>query len=103
MEDRPEGLSYPGLLVGVGPPPVGSADLAMREARVRSRVERKMIEQRNVVGIDAIAQRRRVGETGDQHACQRAEPDVHYIVDRTAAAEGPAGVIATQRTQPVLA
>ncbi len=69
---------------------------------MRGRMERKVIERRNVVLVDAIAQRRRVGKTGDQDARQRAQPDIDYVVVRPAAAERPACIVSAKRSQAVL-
>ena len=56
-----------------------------------------------LVGVDAVAQGRSVGEARNQNTGERAEPDVHHIVNRTASAERPAGVVAAQGSKAVLA
>ena len=75
---------------------IGPVLLAMQIAGVRRSMERENGQRGNVVRIDAVAQRRSVGEAGHQNAGQRAEPDIDHVVVRTASAEGPPGVVAAQ-------
>src|SRR5215831_17805646 len=69
--------------------------LAVRETRMRRRVERETVEIRHVVGVDAIAELViwRAAESGDQDTRYRPESDVDHVVTGPTAAERPAGVV----------
>ena len=84
---------------------VGAVLLAMREAGMWRRVEREAAEIGDVVRVDAISQLvvGCVVEARDQNAGQGAESDIDHIVARTAAAERPARIVTTQRSQAALA
>src|SRR5580704_10216460 len=89
-------------LVGGHSLTVGPILLAMHETGVRRGIEGEMVQVGDVIGIDTVAQRRSVGETGDQDAGQSAESDIDDVVANAASAEGPTRVIASQGSEAAL-
>ena len=81
---------------------VGAVLLAVQIAGMRRRVEREMIERRDVVLIHAVAERRSVGESRNQNSGERPQADIDDIVVGAASAEGPAGVVAAQWAEAAL-
>lgn len=92
----------PDLLPGRHTLTVGAVLLTMEIAGVRRRMEREMVERRDIVFIHAVAERRGVGEPGNQNSGQRAEPDVYYVVVRPPSTKGPTGVVPAQWAQAIL-
>jgi hypothetical protein len=69
---------------------------------MRRRVEREVIQRRDIIFIHAVAERRDIRKSRNQHAGERAESDIYYVVVRPAAAEWPTGVVAAQWAEAVL-
>src|ERR1039458_3277363 len=92
----------PFLLPGRHALTVGAVLLTMEIAGVRRRMEREVIERRNIVFVHAVAERRSVRESRNQNPGYCTESDVYYVVVRPASAKGPAGIVAAQWAEAIL-
>src|SRR3984957_2857146 len=82
---------------------IRSVFLAMEIAGMGRRMEGEDRQRWDVVRIHTIAKRRGIREAGNQDSGQRAEPDIDYVVVRTATTERPTGVVTTERSKAALA